>query len=415
MPDRPRELRLVVTAADYDAALRFYRDTLGLTEQASGGDDDRYTILHAGRATLELGDPAHAELIDDLEVGRRVAGAVRVAFEVGDAEAVTARLADAGATVVAEPTRTPWGSLNARLDGPAGLHLTVYSNDIYVQQQARLDSAVLLAEPDPGWASTGASLVAAVRGALGDRASLVAHVGSTSVPRLAAKPVYDLVLTVDDPGAEDGYVPALEPLGYRLHLREPEWHEHRLLKHDDPAVNLHVFGAGSEEADRMLAFRDHLRADERDRLLYESTKRELAAREWAVTQDYADAKSDVVAEIMRRALDRPRRAEGLVVLVRDEPGAVTPDAARALAARLGLPLLAAEGVRAVLPTADRALLRTALVEMAVHAGGAVLTGVPEPDTSATVTRHPGRVVTVDASAFVDAEALARRLAHLVTA
>lgn len=413
MPDRPRELRLVVTAPDYDEALRFYRDTLGLTEQASGVDDDRYTILHAGRATVELGDPLHAELIDDLEVGRRVAGSIRVAFEVGDAASVTARLADAGATVVAQPTRTPWGSLNARLDGPAGLHLTVYSNDVYVEQQARLDSTVLLAGPDPGWATTGGSLVAAVRAALGDRAQLVAHVGSTSVPRLAAKPVYDLVLTVEDPGDEDAYVPALEPLGYRLHLREPEWHEHRLLKHDDPAVNLHVFGAGSPEADRMLAFRDHLRADERDRLLYEKTKRELAAREWAVTQDYADAKSDVVAEIMPRALDRPRRVEGLVVLVRHEPGAEAPRAAGDLATRLGLPLLATDGLRAGVPSADGRLLQAALVEMAVRAGGAVLTGAWVQDAQAPVGGLQGRVVALDAVDVIDPDVAARRLAHLV--
>ncbi len=112
-----KELRLVVTAEDYDAALRFYRDVLGLTERAAfASDGGRVTILEAGRATLELTDPNHAAFIDDVEVGRRVAGHVRVAFQVDDSAAVTERLAAAGAEVVAEPTRTPWNSLNSRLE-----------------------------------------------------------------------------------------------------------------------------------------------------------------------------------------------------------------------------------------------------------------------------------------------------------
>ena len=122
-----RQLRVVVTADDYDEALRFYRDVLGLPELgAFSGDHGRVTILDAGRATLELSDPAHAEYIDEVEVGARVAGHIRIAFEVGDAEGTTRRLAAAGATVVAEPTPTPWGSLNARLEGPAGLQLTLF-------------------------------------------------------------------------------------------------------------------------------------------------------------------------------------------------------------------------------------------------------------------------------------------------
>ncbi|WP_217924126.1 VOC family protein [Miltoncostaea oceani] len=122
-----RELRLVVTAADYDAALAFYRDALGLPERAAfSSPGGRVTILEAGRATLEITDPPHAAYIDEVEVGRRVAGHIRVAFEVGDAAAATADLAAAGAEVVAPPTRTPWDSLNARLEGPAGLQLTLF-------------------------------------------------------------------------------------------------------------------------------------------------------------------------------------------------------------------------------------------------------------------------------------------------
>jgi lactoylglutathione lyase len=122
-----RELRLVVTADDYDEALRFYRDVLGLEQRAAfSSDGGRVTILEAGRATLEITDPPHAEFIDSVEVGRRVAGHVRVAFEVDDSAAVTRELAAAGAEVIAEPTRTPWNSLNARLAAPAGLQLTLF-------------------------------------------------------------------------------------------------------------------------------------------------------------------------------------------------------------------------------------------------------------------------------------------------
>ena len=122
-----RELRLVVTAEDYDDALRFYRDVLGLEERESySSPDGRVTILEAGRATLELADPNQAEFIDRVEVGHRVAGHIRVAFEVEDSEAATRRLAEAGAEVIAEPARTPWNSLNARLRAPAGLQLTLF-------------------------------------------------------------------------------------------------------------------------------------------------------------------------------------------------------------------------------------------------------------------------------------------------
>jgi catechol 2,3-dioxygenase-like lactoylglutathione lyase family enzyme len=129
MESRVRQLRIVVTAEDYDQALRFYRDVLGLPELESyavaGG---HVSILDAGRATFELTDPPHAAYIDEVEVGRRVAGHIRVAFEVDDSEATTRALEAAGATILAEPTRTPWNSLNARLTGPAGLQLTLFTD-----------------------------------------------------------------------------------------------------------------------------------------------------------------------------------------------------------------------------------------------------------------------------------------------
>jgi len=122
-----RELRLVVTVPDYDEALAFYRDALGMPVEAvvesPGG---HVTLLDAGRATLELMGEANATFVDEVEVGRRVAGHIRVALEVDDAAAATASAAQAGARVVAPPTRTPWDSLNARLEAPGGLQLTLF-------------------------------------------------------------------------------------------------------------------------------------------------------------------------------------------------------------------------------------------------------------------------------------------------
>ena len=127
MADGVLEMRLVVTAPDYDEALRFYRDVLGLREIGAFEDGaGRVSIMDAGRATLELSDVPHAEHIDRLEVGRRVAGPIRVAFEVPDAAAATDRLVAGGATLVAAPVETPWRSLNARVDAPAGLQLTLF-------------------------------------------------------------------------------------------------------------------------------------------------------------------------------------------------------------------------------------------------------------------------------------------------
>ncbi len=121
------QMRLVVTTPDYEAALAFYRDALGMREiGAFSSPGGRVTILDAGRATLELADPPHAAYVDEVEVGRRVAGYVRVAFQVRDAAAATERLVTAGADLIARPVETPWRSLNARLDGPAGLQITLF-------------------------------------------------------------------------------------------------------------------------------------------------------------------------------------------------------------------------------------------------------------------------------------------------
>jgi lactoylglutathione lyase len=125
-----RQLRLVVTTDDYDEAVRFYRDVLGMTErEAVQNPQGRVMILNAGAATLELAEPGTAEYIDQVEVGRRVAGHIRVAFEVDDVHGGTAALREAGGEVLAEPTPTPFRSTNARVEGPAGLQLTLFQMD----------------------------------------------------------------------------------------------------------------------------------------------------------------------------------------------------------------------------------------------------------------------------------------------
>jgi GrpB-like predicted nucleotidyltransferase (UPF0157 family) len=158
-----------------------------------------------------------------------------------------------------------------------------------------------LVEYDPAWPRRFEQEAAKIRGALGDRALRVEHTGSTSVPGLAAKPIIDIVLAVPDSSNEADYVPALEAAGYVLRIREPDWYEHRVLKAPDMSVNLHVFSRGCPEIDRMLMFRDWLRANPEDRELYERTKRELAQKEWKYVQNYADAKTAVVEEIITRA------------------------------------------------------------------------------------------------------------------
>ncbi|MBP3043652.1 VOC family protein [Arthrobacter jiangjiafuii] len=123
-----RQLRLVVTAEDYEAALAFYRDTLGMPEQESysGSDGALVTILDAGRATLELSNPAQVRMIDRIEADGKPSLTLRVALEVDDARKATAAAVDGGAQLVAEPRETPWRSLNSRLNAPAGLQLTLF-------------------------------------------------------------------------------------------------------------------------------------------------------------------------------------------------------------------------------------------------------------------------------------------------
>ena len=170
-----------------------------------------------------------------------------------------------------------------------------------VDERQPLNSTIYLAPYDPAWPSLFTRLAKQIHEALSDAILLLEHVGSTSVPGLSAKPIIDMVLAVADSSDEASYVKPLEEKGYTLRIREPDWYEHRLLKPPDVQGNLHVFSDGCEEIEQMLLFRDWLRDHADDRLLYEKTKRELAARTWKYTQNYADAKAEVVQEILARA------------------------------------------------------------------------------------------------------------------
>jgi GrpB-like predicted nucleotidyltransferase (UPF0157 family) len=172
---------------------------------------------------------------------------------------------------------------------------------------------ITLVAHDPRWPAFFEGEAVRIRAALRDAALLVEHVGSTSVPGLVAKPRIDILLAVASSADEATYLPALEAAGYELTLREPDWHEHRLLRTSRLDINLHVLTAGSPEIDRMLLMRDRLRESPADRDLYARTKLELAARHWNTVQDYADAKSEVVEDILARATAEragPERAGG---------------------------------------------------------------------------------------------------------
>jgi GrpB-like predicted nucleotidyltransferase (UPF0157 family) len=160
---------------------------------------------------------------------------------------------------------------------------------------------IQIVDYNPDWPRLFECEAEQIQATLCDRVLLLEHVGSTSVPGLAAKPIIDLLLVVVDSADEPSYVPALEDAGYMLRIREPNWYEHRMCKGSDIGINLHVFSLGCPEIDRMLLLRNWLRSSPSDRWIYECTKRELACLDWKYTQNYADAKTATIEEILKRA------------------------------------------------------------------------------------------------------------------
>ena len=162
---------------------------------------------------------------------------------------------------------------------------------------------LVLLDHDPHWAEEYAEHARRIRSALGPAAWQVEHIGSTSVRGLAAKPIVDVLVVVDDVTAEEDYLPPLLAAGYVLRVREPG---HRLVRTPSRDVNVHVLGRGDPAADNYLLFRDRLRSSPEDRDLYERTKRALVERDWPDTNAYADAKTEVVEGIKARARQAKR-------------------------------------------------------------------------------------------------------------
>ncbi len=164
--------------------------------------------------------------------------------------------------------------------------------------------AIVVVDYDPAWPERFRQEEARIRSSLGEVALSVEHIGSTSVAGLAAKPIVDILLVVEDSADEASYVPALEEAGYVLRVREPDFDEHRMFRTPQKDVHVHVFSPGSKEIERYLLLRERLREDEEDRELYARTKRELAKREWPSMQHYAEAKTEVIEGIIARAAAR---------------------------------------------------------------------------------------------------------------
>jgi GrpB-like predicted nucleotidyltransferase (UPF0157 family) len=155
-----------------------------------------------------------------------------------------------------------------------------------------------IADFDPAWAVKYESHCDKIAKALGVAAISIEHIGSTAIPGLAAKPIIDIVLVVENSAEEPSYLPQLEASGFDLCLREPDWHEHRMLGNAEKNVHIHVYSKGCSEIQRNLEFRDRLRNNLSDRNRYEATKRTLAQMDWTDTQEYADAKTAIIDQII---------------------------------------------------------------------------------------------------------------------
>ncbi|GAA1442029.1 GrpB family protein [Leifsonia poae] len=175
--------------------------------------------------------------------------------------------------------------------------------DAVVGDLVQLAVPIAVVASDPEWSVLFEREADRIRQALGDRALAVEHVGSTSVPGLAAKPIIDIDLTVADSSDEPAYAPALEAAGYVLTVREPHWEQHRLFTGPANPVNLHVWSVGADEPRRHVILRDWLRSNDDDRMLYEAAKRDAASRHWTYMHEYNNAKSPVIRAIYRRAHD----------------------------------------------------------------------------------------------------------------
>ena len=161
---------------------------------------------------------------------------------------------------------------------------------------------IVVVDYDPLWPEKFQTHAAIISQALGAAGLAIEHIGSTSVPGLAAKPIIDIVVAVEDSSDEDSYLPSLVEAGYVLRVREPDWHEHRMFRTPELDVHIHIFSSGCAQIDRQLAFRDRLRSNAEDRLRYQALKRKLAKEDWADMNAYARAKTEMIEEITIRGI-----------------------------------------------------------------------------------------------------------------
>ena len=157
---------------------------------------------------------------------------------------------------------------------------------------------IKIADYDPDWPNKFEKHAKIIAGAIGGSLLCIEHIGSTSVPGLAAKPIIDILVVVPNSANESAYLPQLEAVGYVLRVREPNWNEHRMFRTVNKDVHIHIYSAGCVEIQRNLAFRDRLRSNAEDRRRYEHVKRELAAKEWPDMNAYAQAKTEVIESII---------------------------------------------------------------------------------------------------------------------
>ncbi|MCC9607081.1 GrpB family protein [Blastopirellula sp. JC732] len=162
---------------------------------------------------------------------------------------------------------------------------------------------IQIVDYQPDWPETFAAHSRQIQAAIQGAAMQIEHIGSTSVPDLAAKPIIDILLVVANSADESSYLSHLEQVGYQLRVREPDWHQHRMLRTPERDVHIHVYSTGCVEIDRNLAFRDRLRQCAEDRIRYERVKRELAQRSWDDMNQYAAAKTEVIESVLSAAGD----------------------------------------------------------------------------------------------------------------
>ena len=173
-----------------------------------------------------------------------------------------------------------------------------YLKQVTLGEVKILNDKINLQEYNPDWADMFEEERKRILNIINMKNVLIEHVGSTSVPNLCAKPILDILLGVQNSADESSYIPALESIGYTLKIREPDWYEHRMLKGFNPEVNLHVFSLDCEELQKMIQLRDWLIHNQDDRERYANVKRMLAKKTWKYLQNYADAKSTIVGEIL---------------------------------------------------------------------------------------------------------------------